>query len=249
MALPASLLRHVEQHGCFSGCYGGDSDVRVCLDPAQPLQTQVVVSCLDCFARLAVLRTLLPAGSSSYGLADQLTQHMRTLRGYTLSFGSYHAKGPGFWLSAAYFGSCGLFLLNGERSRSLGSDLDLLLLAFKHGVAVAHDPRMADPKQYTTQVVYVNFTPPITSITCRQDLLSSPHCRVQAAPGFQKVTLAEFQPLARQSPAPAAASGSAGKKAAHSVSRPLKVGDICPVCGAEVRERGLLQGTFVGCLC
>jgi hypothetical protein len=244
MAVPASFLQHVEQHGCFSGCFGNESDVSICLDPARPLQPLLVVSCRDCFTKVGVPRTLLPAGASSSWLADQVTQHLRRLRGFTLAFSGYHARGPGFWLSAAYYGGCGLFLVNGERSRSLGSDLDLLLLAFKHSVVPPPDPRMLDAKQYSAQVVYVNYAGPATAVACKQDLLSSSHCRLQPAPGFERVTLAEFQPLARAAAAPAAAA--AARKPA---ARPLKVGDVCPVCGHEVRERSLLQGTFVGCMC
>jgi hypothetical protein len=249
MSLPASLLQHVEQHGCFSGCYGSESDVSICLDPNRPLQPEVVVSCKDCLARVGVLRSHLPAGTSSYGLADLLTQHLRSQRGFTLAFSGYHVQGPGFWLSAAYYGKCGLFLISGERSRSLGSDLDLLLLAFRHGVVQAPDKRMLDPKQFTTQTVYVNFVAPITPIASRQDLLSSPHCRQQARPGWQKVTLAEFQPLAAPPPPLANPAVPVPKAAGALAGRTLKIGDICPVCGAEVRERSLLQGTFIGCLC
>jgi hypothetical protein len=239
MSIPTSLLQHVEQHGCFSGCYGTDH--------ARSLQPFVVVSCHDCFARVGVPTSLLPAGSTSSSLADQLTRHLRTQRGFTLSLSGYHTKGPGFWLSVASYGGCGLFLLNGDRSRALGSDLDLLLLAFKHGVLLPSDPRMLDAKQYTTQVAYVRFQAPISRIGSKQQLLTSPHCRQQAASGFQRVTLAEFQPLAA---AAAAGAGSSSKKpASAAASRPLKVGDVCPVCGAEVRERALLQGTYVGCLC
>ena len=44
MSLPASLLHYVEQHTCFSGCYGSDSNVSVCLDPNQQLKPMVVVT-------------------------------------------------------------------------------------------------------------------------------------------------------------------------------------------------------------
>ena len=66
------------------------------------------------------------------------------------------------------------------------------------------------------------------------------------ATGFQRVTLAEFQPLAR---AAAAAPPAPAKGAKPAAVKALKPGDVCPVCGAEVRERALLQGTYVGCLC
>ncbi len=244
MALPASFLRHVEQHGCFTGCYGSESDLSICLDAAQPLQPVLVIGCHDCFAKIAVPQALVPAGCTSYGLAREVTLHLRTQRGFAFSFGGYHAKGPGFWCSAVYYASCGLFLINGERSRALGSDLDLLLLAFRNGVHLPPDSRMLDPKQYVTQVAYVRYAAPLTPIVSRQNLLASSHCRLQASPGFQRVTLAEFQPVAR-----AAAASASAPPAAPPAPKPLKIGDRCPVCGAEVRERSLFQGTFVGCLC
>ena len=241
MSVPASLLQHAESHACFSGCYGSDPDVSVCLDPARPLSPLLVVSCHDCFARLGVPRALLPSGATANWLAGQLTQHLRKQRGFALSFSGYHTKGPGFWLGAAYYASCGLFLLNGERSRALGGDLDLLILAFRHGVAAPPDPRMLDPRLYATQEAYVRFTAPMAPVASRQALVMSPHCRAQPAARFQRVTLAEFQPAARAA-APAKAQGSAAPRA-------LKPGDICPVCGAEFRVRALLQGTYLGCLC
>jgi hypothetical protein len=30
---------------------------------------------------------------------------------------------------------------------------------------------------------------------------------------------------------------------------PAAKGDLCPLCGAEVKERPLFVGTYVGCLC
>jgi len=88
---------------------------------------------------------------------------------------------------------------------------------------------------------------PMAPVASRQALVTSPHCRTQPAAGFQRVTLAEFQPVARAAaPAPAAAKGQGNGTAA---ARALKPGDICPVCGAEVRVRALLQGTYLGCLC
>jgi hypothetical protein len=248
VSIPASLLQHAEAHPCFSGCYGSDPDVSVCLDPARPLAPMLVVSCHDCFARLGVPRALLPSGATSNWLSGQLTQHLRKHRGFTMSFSGYHTKGPGFWLGAAYYGPCGLFLVNGERSRALGSDLDLLILAFRHGVAAPPDPRMLDPRLYATQEVYLRFTSPMAPIASRQALVTSPHCRTQPAAGFQRVTLAEFQPAARAAAAGAAAAAK-GPANGAAAPRALRPGDICPVCGAEVRVRALLQGTYLGCLC
>jgi len=267
MTLPASFLQHVEQHPCFTGCYGSDPDVRVCLDPSQPLVPLIVVSCRDCFARFGVPNSLLPVGVSSYNLADHLTQHLRTRRGFQLSFSGYFTAGPGFWLSAAYY-PCGLFLLDGNRSRSLGSDLDLLLLAFKHGIIQPLDPRMTDPKMYTVQTLHVNYGQSASGIINKQVLIGSPQVRTRPVLGWQKVTLAEFLPVTTAPPAPAsarptngttAATALAGKPAATSAppsngtkvaAKPtLRLGDVCPVCKAEVRIRSLLNGTFVGCLC
>jgi hypothetical protein len=246
MSIPASLLQHAEAHSCFSGCYGSDPDVSICLDPARPLAPLLVVSCHDCFARLGVPRSLLPSGATSNWLAGQLTQHLRKQRGFGLSFSGYHTKGPGFWLSVAYYSACGLFLVNGERSRALGGDLDLLILAFRHGVAAPPDPRMLDLRQYASQEVFVRYTAPMAPVATRQALVTSPHCRTQPAAGFQRVTLAEFLPVARATAPPPAAKGPSN---GTPTSRALRPGDICPLCGAEYRLRALLQGTYLGCLC
>jgi len=245
MPLPPSLLQYVENHGCFTGCYGSDSGVMSCLDVNQPLAPLVVVTCLDCLNKVGVLRSLLQPGTTTYTLADAVTQHLRAQRGFTLSLGGYHARGPGFWLSAVYFGNCGVFLLNGERSRQLGSDLDLLLLAFKHGVAQPHDRRMHDAQQYATQTVYLNCAAPLSPVPAKQSLLASPHVQTQPRPGWQRVTLAEFLPTSRAAAPPAAVKPPAAGKP----SPALKLGDICPKCKAEVRERYLLQGKYIGCLC
>jgi len=125
MSLPASLLQHVERHGCFTGCYGSDSGVTTCVDVNQPLVPLVVVTCLDCLNKVGVLRSLLAGRHHHLHPGGQLDPAPARQRGYTLSLSGYHARGPGFWLSAVYYGSCGLFLLSGERSRQLGSDLDL----------------------------------------------------------------------------------------------------------------------------
>jgi hypothetical protein len=108
---------------------------------------------------------------------------------------------------------------------------------------------MRDPKQYSVQTVHVNFARFQPGITGKQALLSSPQCRMQAQSGWQKVTLAEFLPLAQTatnaSPAPLAVAAQTQAKA----PRTLRVGDRCPVCGAEVRQRPLFNGSYIGCLC
>ena len=237
MALPPSLLQHVEQHGCFSGCYGTKSDVRGFFNPLQPPVPMVMVSCDDCLNALAVPTALLATGTTSSMLADQLTQHMRARRGYALSTSGYHTQGPGFWFSAVYWATCGIFLLNGERSRSLGQDLDLLMLSFRHGVLKPPDPGMVTPSRFSLQTIYVDPAQPLPAVGSKQALLNFPGCRATAAAGWQRLTLAEFIPTTVQ------ASNAASAK------KPLKLGDRCPTCGAEVRVRHLLQKSYVGCLC
>jgi hypothetical protein len=245
MSLPASLLQHAEQHPCFTGCYGSSSGVRACLDPNSPLISLIVVSCRDCYTNLAVPASLLPAGMDSYRLAELLTLHLRKQRGFALSVSGYFTKGTGFWFSSVYY-DCGLFLIHGERSRPVGTDLEQLLLAFQHGVLAPVDPRMTDPRQYTTQTVYGNFTTVSGPVNCKQDLLASGQVQTQPKTGWQKLTLAEFLPLTT---APPNANAPTIRASQPKAPRALKPGDVCPVCGAEVRSRPLLQGSFVGCLC
>jgi hypothetical protein len=179
----------------------------------------------------------------SYRLAEQITQHMRKHRGFTLSVSGYWTKGPGFWFSAVYY-PCGLYLIYGERSRPVGSDLDQLLLAFHHGVLAPPDPRMIDPKQYAVQTVYGNFAKVAAAVKNKSDLLASPQIRPQVQSGWQKLTLAEFLPVST------AAQGGAVKPLTKTCApKALKIGDVCPVCGAMVCERPLLNGSFVGCMC
>ncbi len=286
MALPASFQNQVEHHSCFSGCYGSELDARVCMDPATPPEPAIFISCRDCLTyKAGVLRSLLPPGTSSDALADQVTQHMRQVRGFHLSFGGYHMRGGGFWLNVVYYDPCGLFLIDGSRSRATGSDLDLLMLAFRQGVAQPPDPRMTDPRLYQTQVVYVDFTVPVAPVGGTQDLLSSTQCRMHPATGFHRVTLAEFLPIAAvanppaQTALPGAAAGPPGPVMAAMAAAPgpqagtggqaatpllpgqaaspsgrtrpgkLRLGDTCPLCHAEVQERALFTGRFIGCLC
>ena len=238
MALPTSLVQHIEQHACMSGCYGSDTTIQLCLDAAKPLQPMVSVTCLDCLSRFGVPTALLTNGSSAQSLSAELTQHMRAKRGFALAVSGYHTGGPGFWLTAMYY-ACGLFLISGDRSRQLGSDLDQLLLAIQHGVIKPPDPRMADSKQFAVETAYVNFDQCKATIRNKAELLASPHCRSAAQTGWKKVTLAEFLPLTRVVAAPA-------KPAAP---KPLVKGDICPKCKAEVRDRPLLNRSYLGCLC
>ncbi len=243
MALPPALLQFVEQHGCFSGCYGSNSNHHAFTALAQPSQPMVTVTCEDCLMHLGVLSSLLPPGMASYKLADQLSQHVRARRGYSVSVSGYHARGPGFWFSAVYWSSCNVFLLDGERSRKLGRDIDLLILAFQHGVMSPADPAMRDPLAFAVEAVYLDPGQPLTPFAAKADLLSAPGVSLQPVAGWKKVTLAEFV----GTPAIASAHPAASAKPATSAS-PV-VGQHCPNCGAEIRVRTLLNQTFVGCLC
>jgi hypothetical protein len=240
MSLPVSLLQHVEQHGCFSGCYGSDANASACLSPTQPLQPMVIVSCLDCLGKIAVPQSLVPAGTTTYTLSQSLSDYMRLKRGFKLSRSGYHTAGTGFWLSFVYY-DCGVFLISAERSRQLGADLDVLMLGIQHKVVQPPDSRMSDPKQYRTETVYVNFSQFQHGVSSKQQLLSSPQARMQPQAGWQKVTLAEFLPLSTAPPTPNAVTAAP--------PRPPKVGDTCPKCKARIAVRPLLNGSFVGCLC
>jgi hypothetical protein len=240
MSLPGSLLQHAEQHGCFTGCYGSDTVAAGCLSATQPLQPVVLVTCQDCLGKLAVPQSLLPGGSTAHGLSQALSDHVRVKRGFRLARSGYHAVGGGFWLSFVYY-DCGLFLISAERSRHLGGDLDVLMLGIQHKVVQSPDPRMSDPKLFRTETVHVNFSQFQAGVGSRQQLLSSPQASTQAKQGWQKVTLAEFVPLAGAAPAPAAVTAAPPK--------PPKVGEKCPKCGAKVAVRPLLNGSFVGCMC
>src|SRR5436190_1483694 len=225
MSLPPSLVQHVEQHSCFTGCYGGDSDVNVCLNPAQPLAPVVVVTCLDCLSKIGVPRSLLPANvNTGYALSQHLTDATRQRRGFKLARSGYHSAGPGFWLSFAYY-DCGLFLVSASRSQQLGTDLDVLMLGMQHKVFQPADARMRDPQLFRTETIYVNFANFTAPITSKQQLLSSPQVRAQQQAGWHKVTLAEFLPLSPTAPKPAPP------------PKVLKVGDICPACKAEYKVR------------
>lgn len=275
MALPQSLLDAVEQHGCFSGTYNEWGRVHHCGHPTKPPDVALVLSCTDCYGfKLSVPASLVPNLNGSQ-LAHEASQHVRRHRGFALSFGGYHTGG--FWLSGAYYDACGLFLLDGHNSRQMGSDLDLLMMAFRGGVVAALDPKMLDPQQYTTETIYLDEGYPLAPVTSRQDLLQLPQVHQQRPKSTRghcrKLTLATFLPLAAPAPAPAptttipvatpiivtlpvatkpaAPSGvsSSGTQAAAASGRKLSLGSICPKCHAEVRERPLLNGTYVGCLC
>jgi hypothetical protein len=249
MALPPALLQFVEQHGCFSGCYGSSSDLEAFTAANQPPVPMASVTCMDCLDHLGVLVSLLPKGMSTYQLAERLSRHVRTHRGYTLSEGGYHAKGPGFWFGAVFWASCNVFLLDGERSRQLGTDLDLLMLAFKHGVLKPPVPAMLNPSLFTVQPLFLDERQTLPAVGAKADLLSAPGVSLQPMKGWKKLTMAEFIPA----PAPVAVPPvvASAPSAAAVLTRSPDTPDIerCPNCGAEIRQRTLLQQTYIGCMC
>jgi hypothetical protein len=246
MTLPAPLLSAVEQHACFSGHYRSDSTIQACVDPAQPVELLYTISCGDCLTfQPAILKRLLPIGMTSLGLADAINAHLRSLRGYSWSISGYFSATPSFWISAAYFGD-GLFLVDGSRNRNGSPDVDVLIAAFRLGVVKPADARMLDPGLYAAESGYVRMDAPNSRILRKQDLLASPHYSASPKLGFRSATVLEFLPLTSVVAAPPPA---LPEVAVAPLVKELKLGDVCPKCGAEVKERPLFSGTFVGCMC
>jgi hypothetical protein len=251
VSLPASFLSQAESHGCFSGVFHFYARAKVCLSPARPPEETLVVQCADCLTfKIGALQTLLPLGADGHWLAGEVSDHNRRQRGFAWSVSGFHSAGPGFWLAAAYYDYCGVFLLNGANSRLLGTDLDLLLLAFQTGVALASHPQMSDAGQYVTHEAYFDFSKPIGTVTNAQDLLASPQCRLRPARGYQRVTIAEFLPVALMAALSQIGATSPDPTDTEATPREaLEIGDICPICKSEVRERPLFTGSYIGCLC
>ena len=264
--LPATLLTTVEAHTCFTGCYRYESPVALCTDPAQPLVPAVQVSCADCFSfYVASLASLLPAGMTGHTLANDLSTHMRALRGYRWSISGYHLSsgGGGFWLSAASLTES-LFLADGSRNHPrTRTEADLLAEAFKQKIAPHQDARMLDPAQYSIDFVHIDLTTPLPPVKSKQDILSAAQCSPSPTPRSRRVAVLELLPLASTALAPTALAPTAPTAAAASIvastttaappprapAKKLQPGDICPVCHAECKERPLFTGSFVGCLC
>ncbi len=265
VALPASLLTAVEAHPCFTGCYSHEIPVALCVDPARAPVTSFHAACQDCLMfHVGALASLLPPGTTQYTLAQELAAHMRGVRGYRWAFSGYHATGPGFWLSVAYYGD-GLFLVDGSRNHGGAKDVDLLVQAFRARLAQPDDPGMLDPALYAVDVVHLSCAPPLGPVRTKQDILRLSQCSLAPRQGFRRVCILEFLPLTtalaagttaappRPAPAvavaPATASPAPPARRASAPARTARLGEICQSCGAEVKERPLFSGTFVGCLC
>jgi hypothetical protein len=259
MPVPAPILQLVEAHSCFSGCYSPDNDLMCLIDPASSPELATYIQCQDCLTfRVGSIKALLAPGMDRYKLAREVTEHLRSVRNYALSFAGYHLQGGGFWLSAAYWDS-GVFLLKADRaSQSQQQDrVDLLIKAFTTGVSAPPLPGMCDRKNYASRKVFLNGAalPPVASA---QALFASSAISHKPAPGYIEVTLAEYLPVSRAtgvgvlsgatSPAGAARSRAArSSRGAPAAQRPL--GSRCPVCGEIVKERALLTSVYIGCRC
>jgi hypothetical protein len=260
VALPASLLAAVEAHPCFTGCYSHEIPVALCVDPARAPVTSFHAACQDCLMfHVGSLASLLPPGTTQYTLAQELAAHMRSVRGYHWAFSGYHATGPGFWLSAAYYGD-GLFLVDGSRNHGGAKDVDLLVQAFRARLAQPDDPGMLDPALYAADVVHLSCTPPLGPVRTKQDILRLSQCSLAPRQGFRRVCIVEFLPFttvlsagsagqALQAPPGAPVLSKQAPPAPVRRAGPARLGEVCPTCGAEVKERPLFSGTFVGCLC
>jgi hypothetical protein len=247
--LPASLLSAVEAHPCFTGCYSHQLPVAMLTDPGPPV-VSFHAGCQDCLMfHVGALASLLPPAMTQYALAQELSDHLRTLRGYRWAVSGYHATGPGFWLSAAYYGDC-LFLVDGARNHG-GKDVDLLLQAFKARIVLPDDPGMLDPSLYAADVVSLSCATPLGPIRGKVDLLRQPQCSPVLPPpqGYRRVCIVEYLPMTTAA-AVVAQTTTAAPGAVVAAARPvLREGQVCPLCNAEVKERPLFSGTFVGCMC
>jgi hypothetical protein len=220
---------------------------------------------------VGALASLLPPGMSQYGLAQELSAHMRAVRGYRWAISGYHATGQGFWLSAAYYGD-GLFLVDGARNHGGARDVDLLVQAFRSKLVQPDDQGMLDPALYASEVVHLSMAPPI-AVTDKQSILRSPQCSLSPRQGLRRVCIVEFLPLttginqapqangkampqggatastpssAAASPVPAAPPPRA---ATGAVARGLKRGDTCNVCMTKVEDQPGFMHTYLGCKC
>jgi hypothetical protein len=259
MALPASLLSAAEAHPCFTGCYSHEIPVALCVDPARAPVTSFHAACQDCLMfHVGALAGVLPAGTTQYTLAQELAAHMRAVRGYRWAFSGYHATGPGFWLSAAYYGD-GLFLVDGSRNHGGTKDVDLLVQAFRARLAQPDDPGMTDPALYAADVVHLSCAPTLGPVHTKQDILRLSQCSFVPRQGFRRVSIVEFLPLTSatgvskvvkagaQSPPMAAISTSSATSAP--LWKSSDAGTVCTRCQRPVKELTLCGKTTFSCMC
>lgn len=255
MALPASLLAAVEAHPCFTGCYSHEIPVTICVDLVRSPVTSFHAACQDCrMFHVGALASLLPHGTTQYTLAQELAAHMRAVRGYRWSFSGYHATGPGFWLSAAYYGD-GLFLIDGSRNHGSvsapGKDVDLLVQAFKSRLAHPVDPGMLDPTLYAADVVYLSCAPSLGPIKTKKDIELHHQCSRTPRQGSRRVTIVEFLPLTMAVVSPIVLTvlprSVPGRAAPQWTSS--DVGAICKHCNKRVQALTILNDMQFNCMC
>lgn len=259
MTLPASLLAAVEAHPCFTGCYSHELPVALCIDPARAPVTSFHAACQDCLMfHVGSLASLLPAGMTQHTLAQDLKDHMRGARGYRWAFSGYHATGPGFWLSVAYYGD-GLFLVDGSRNYGGAKDVDLLVQAFRARLAQPDDPGMLDPALYAVDVVHLNYSTPVGTVRTKQDILQLSQCSLAPRQGFRRAAILEFLPLTTQvaqmqAVAPATVTAkvstpaSAGPRIIPTWSA-RDVGTTCKACRKQVKPLTINFVTEHNCMC
>lgn len=254
MSLPVPLLMAVENHACFSGCYSHNNCVRMCFDPHKPPSLSFSATCQDCLVfEVGGLANVLPPGMTQYGLAQTLTDYVRTFRGYRWSISGYHAIGSQFWLSAAYYGN-GLFILDSSRNSGNQNDLDYLMDAFRYRLCPLDDQGMMDPTSFSQQNGYLNMDG-FLSVKNKDDILNSVNFSPNLKSGFRKVTIAQYLPMEGSSSASGIADkGTAGQGTAGKTISSLPdqwsdkdVGKICPGCGKMIRL--LVLGGSVGYNC
>jgi hypothetical protein len=257
MALPASLLAAVEAHPCFTGCYSHEIPVALVTDPARAPVTSFHAACQDCLMfHVGALASLLPPGTTQLTLAQELAAHMRAVRGYRWAFSGYHATGPGFWLSTAYYGD-GLFLVDGSRNHAGAKDVDLLVQGFRACLAQPDDPGMLDPALYAADVVHLSCAPPLGAVRTKQDILRLSQCSLAPRQGYRRVCIVEFLPLTTRV---GGVSPVATTKTATQVSTPVvsktsvrwgaeDIGKTCQACHRQVNKNDFCGKTTYDCMC
>jgi hypothetical protein len=206
--------------------------------------------------------SLLAPGMDRHKLAREVTDHLRALRGYAMSFSGYHPQAGGFWLSAAYWANLGIFILKGDRGSQSSNQtaVDLLVRAFTSGVCAPPLRGMCDPKNYSSRQVFLNAAA-LPKVTSGPSLFASSGVSQKPAAGYVQVTVAEYLPVSRSaatagassppvpSPPPVGRSRPARSTSSPKPAAPRAIGSRCDICGELVMERALLTSTYIGCRC
>lgn len=204
------------------------------------------------------LASFLPPGMTQYGLAQELSAHMRAVRGYRWAFSGYHATGAGFWLSLAYYGD-GLFLADAYRNPGVVREADIVAQAFRAKLAQPDDSGMTDPALYDSEVVHLSS--PVLGAKKKADILRSPQCSLSPRQGHRRVVILQYLPivngLVKSASAPPAkpvqattqsVSTSAPKSNAP-VWTAADAGKTCGKCNRVVKPLTILGVTEYNCMC